>query len=120
MALAKQAIDVNATSATNLALQAYCQARLGESVSALSLIGRAAELAPGDNEVLFERAVVLILAKRPCESLASLKTAIEKGYSVSLAARDDDLRALGGHPEYERLLGVTRTTKGQWATVSCS
>ena len=116
--LTRQALATNPTNADSLALQAYCQARRGEAKAAIALMARAAALSPADNEVLFEQAVVFALAQQPCDALAALAAAIQKGYSVALAARDDDLRALAGHPEYVKLTGVSGP-KGRWAGVSC-
>ncbi len=84
----------------------------------MDYIARAFAVAPEDNEVLFERAVVFTLVDCPCDALASLARAIDTGYSVALAARDDDLGALTGHPDYARLTGVDGP-KGRWADVRC-
>ena len=70
--LTQQALAVNPTSAGSLSLQAYCQARRGDPKAAVALMARAAALAPADNQVLFEQAVVFALAQRPCDALASL------------------------------------------------
>jgi tetratricopeptide (TPR) repeat protein len=117
-ALARQELEVSPDDPELLALEAYCLARLGRVEEALATSGRAAALAPSNHSVLFERAVIFVLAEQPCPALEWLGRAVARGYSVALAAKDADLHPLAGHPRFEALVGASGV-RGAWAATRC-
>ena len=64
-------------------------------------------LSPHAADVIYRHAVVLALAGRVGESLAALQSAVDQGYSRTMAKDDDDLAILRGRPQFAKLIGET-------------
>ena len=101
-------LEVNPTDAGLLALEAFCEAKLGNGARASALIDRAVSLAPTSGEVLYKRALVAAMANRTTQSLAALREALAHGASRKVAADDDDLRNLQRLPEFQTLVSPQR------------
>jgi tetratricopeptide (TPR) repeat protein len=108
--LGRLELNANPRSAETLAAVAVCEAKLGRFPDARAHAAAAVALAPEHSDVLYDRAVVQSLAGDLEEALASLATAIDRGYSPSQAREDEDLAPLRGSPRFEELVGVAPAT----------
>ncbi|HSR54252.1 MAG TPA: tetratricopeptide repeat protein [Acidobacteriota bacterium] len=99
-----ESLQVNAKDARQLGLLALLEAKLGQRQQALRHAEEAVSLAPGDNQVLYRRAVVSALCGKREAALRYLKDALDRGYSLSEAQLDDDLAVLKNSPAFQRLL----------------
>jgi Flp pilus assembly protein TadD len=90
---------------------AYYYAKNGDSTKALEFIRRARSIDANDNELMYKEAVINSMAGRQPEALASLRAALQKGYSVAQAKNDPELKALAANPELNKLIaGFDRKT----------
>ncbi len=101
---------VNPNDAAVLGLVGIVEAKLGRGLDARKHVDQALTLAPNDSEVYYRSAVIAALARQTDRAVADLKRAIAAGYSIKLAKRDLDLRALHDRPEYVALLTAQRPT----------
>jgi thioredoxin-like negative regulator of GroEL len=64
-----------------------------------------AELAPENAEVLYDLAVIRLAAGEQEAALEALSRAVDLSAKLRFQARgDDDLKALRGNPEFEKLI----------------
>jgi serine/threonine protein kinase/tetratricopeptide (TPR) repeat protein len=87
-----------------LALEALSFAKLGNHAKAEMKIAAALAVSRS-GDVLYQKAVILALNNDVQPALATLRLALEKGYSSVRAAEDDDLATLHGTAEYVRIIG---------------
>ena len=100
-----------AQDASTLGDLAYYYAKNGDSTKALEFIRRARSIDANDNELMYKEAVINAMAGRQPEALASLRAALQKGYSVAQAKNDPELKALAANPELNKLIaGFDRKT----------
>jgi eukaryotic-like serine/threonine-protein kinase len=106
--LDRQFLTVNPNDAVTLARVALRESKLGEREAAEADISKALTLNPADPEVLYHGAVVRALNGDPDRALAFLEQALQKGYSVAVAARDRDLAAIRDTPRFRELVPSAR------------
>jgi tetratricopeptide (TPR) repeat protein len=104
IAIVDQALDINPRDGASLSLRAVAEVRLGTTNAAVRDAERAVALSPKAADVLYRRAVVLALSGQPAASLSALRTALEQGYSPSLAAKDPDLEELRKRPDFAAIV----------------
>jgi serine/threonine protein kinase/Flp pilus assembly protein TadD len=104
--LAQDAVNVNPRDATALSGIALYRAKLGQSNEAQQTIEKALALAPDDETVLFDAAVVYELAGARARALKFLQGAVIGGYSSNEIAAEPELRKLREDPRYQA--AVTR------------
>jgi len=104
--LARDRLEFNPDDPWAAAQLAIYEAKLGNDDEASRLAALAAQLGPEIAGVRYRAAVALAQAGRIDEGLEALAAAIETGYSRTSAARDTDLDALRGRPEFKQLVEV--------------
>jgi serine/threonine protein kinase/tetratricopeptide (TPR) repeat protein len=111
IALAYKALRVNPQDASTLGYLASYYAKNGDSKKGLDFIRRARSIDAKDNELMYKEAVVNAIAEQQTEALASLRSALEKGYPVEQAKNDPELKTLATNPEMDKLIaGFERKT----------
>jgi serine/threonine-protein kinase len=106
LTLTERALEINPADARTTAVHALLEAKLGRVAAALQSAARAVEAAPRDPETHYRQGVVLTLAGRRREAIASLRRATDLGYSRALLAADDDLSSLARDAEFRKLAGI--------------
>ena len=94
VALSREKLTVNPRDAAALSMLAVCEAKLGRRGEARRHAAAAVALSPDDADTLYESALVHVLAGELEPALSALERALERGYSPSLARRDEDLAPL--------------------------
>jgi tetratricopeptide (TPR) repeat protein len=101
---ATAAVKVNPNDAVILASLAVYLAKTGRHDEAADTLGRAETLAAADVRVLSRAAAVHALAGRREAALRALTAAVDRGYSRSQVAEEDDFESLRTLPEFHALL----------------
>jgi len=94
ISLANDFLQVNPSDTEALSSSALYYAKLGDRPSSFSILDKALALAPEDNSVLFDAAVVCELAGQRGKALTYFKHAIANGYSVYSAQTEPELAKL--------------------------
>jgi tetratricopeptide (TPR) repeat protein len=81
-----------------------CEAKLGRRDEALIHAQEAVQMAPLNNDVLFKKAVVLVLCGRRTEALADIEEAIKQKKSTREIQTDEDLDSIKTMPEFQALV----------------
>jgi Flp pilus assembly protein TadD len=102
-------LRVNPKDAVALATRATCLALLGNVRDARADVARAALLAPGDQNVQYQRALVLTAAGDPDQALDAVTSAVRSGYSIALLRLDRDLATLRTSPRFQALIAPPRS-----------
>jgi eukaryotic-like serine/threonine-protein kinase len=111
IALAYKALRINSQDASTLGNLAFYYAKNGDSKNGLQFIHRARSIDANDNELMYKEAVIYAIAGQQTEALASLRTALQKGYSLEQAKNDPELKTLATNPELDKLFaGFERKT----------
>lgn len=97
-------LRVNPTDALTLASAAIYLEKAGREHEAQAKMAQALTAAPNNNQVLYRAAMLHALTGRKQEALASLKRAIENGYSRAAAAQDDEFASIQRTPEFSTLV----------------
>jgi len=105
IALAQQALEVDAHDAYALSVIAICEAMLGEKAQALGALDGALSQTSQDPEVRFRAAVVYIQLGNRSQALASLEKAVAAGYSRKTIRDSPNFDSLHTEPRFIRLLG---------------
>ena len=116
VALSREKLAVNPRDAASLSMLAVCEAKLGRRGEARRHAAAAVALAPDDADTLYESALVHVLAGELEPALSALERALERGYSRSLARRDEDLAPLkkaGRIPDAARRTLTPRSKGGR-------
>jgi tetratricopeptide (TPR) repeat protein len=100
----RRLLRVNARDASTVAYLALLEAKLGRHTEAVRHADEAVSLRPSDGDVLSFKASVLALAGRKPEAVDTLREALDNGYSVALARRDEDLAGLRDVPRFKELM----------------
>jgi serine/threonine protein kinase/tetratricopeptide (TPR) repeat protein len=103
--LAYKGIQVDPRNAEALGGLAIAYAKKGDAKQALDGIARARAIDTKSNGLMYEEATVYALAGKTAEALASLREALENGYSLEVAKSDPELKSLRGMPEFGKLAG---------------
>jgi len=104
IALAFQELRVNPQSTTALEDLALYYAKKGEPDRGMEFIKRARDIDKKDVELIYTEAMVEILAKKPADSLRTLREALSKGYPVKQVVDDPELAELKQNPEFRALI----------------
>lgn len=104
IALAYKDLEVNPRSAETLGDLALYYAKKGDSPHAVAFIRRARAIEPNRVALLYDAAVVQVLAGDIDEAMKSLRQAFQKGYPTQNAQDDPELKELSSRPEFERLV----------------
>jgi serine/threonine protein kinase/tetratricopeptide (TPR) repeat protein len=102
--LAFQQLQVNPKSAGVTGDLALYYMKKGDAAHALQYIRQARSLDPSDLQQVYSEAQIYALGDKPKEALATLKEALEKGYSPDEALNDPELAKLKDLPEFMKLL----------------
>jgi serine/threonine-protein kinase len=102
--LARGHLRVNPNDADALAYLAGYEAALGEASSAKHDIARAMELAPTDNDVLFDAAIVYNMLAMQDRALDCLERVVSAGYSRESLLDSPDLDNLHGNSRFKQLV----------------
>jgi tetratricopeptide (TPR) repeat protein len=104
IALALQGLRVNPQDATTLKYLAFYYAKNGDARKGLGFIQRARSIDPNSNELMYTEAVVNAIAGQQAEALSSLRSALQKGYSVEQAKADPEFKVLANNPEFDKVI----------------
>jgi len=104
IALALKALRVNPQDAGTLGDLAFYYAKSGDSKKGLDFIHRARGIDSKDNQLMYKEAVIEATAAQSSDALASLRLALQSGYSVELAKNDPELKVLATNPELNKLI----------------
>ncbi|MGO9275588.1 MAG: protein kinase domain-containing protein [Terriglobia bacterium] len=102
--LANAALAVNPRDAETMGTLALYYAKTGDARQAQALAEHARSLAPDDVNVIYDEAVVYVLAGHTPNALQTLREAFQKGLTPDYAKGDPQLDSLKSNPEFERLL----------------
>ena len=97
-------LKVNSKNPLNMVYLAVVSQKAGRADTAKRLVSDALAIAPDNPEVLYRAATVCALAGDQDSALRHLERAITGGFSRTLAANDDDLRALRSDGRFQTLL----------------
>jgi serine/threonine-protein kinase len=103
ISLAYKSIEVDPRNADALGNLAISYAKKGDIAQGLDRIARARAIDMKSNWLMYEEATVYTLAGKTPEALASLKQALENGYSLEEAKADPELKGLRATPEFAQL-----------------
>jgi eukaryotic-like serine/threonine-protein kinase len=106
--IAEELLAVNPHDGGLLALQAVCEANIGQHETAERRARAAREIAPADPYVQYRAAVAYAIAGRADEALDALEQALAHGFDPALARQDDDLQMLMIYPRFAELVGGRR------------
>jgi hypothetical protein len=90
-----------------MATLALCEAKLGDFNAALRDVEAASLIAGAGPDVLYKKAVVLVLSGREQNGLRALGHALRAGYSVKFMELDDDIASLRATEGYQTLVAST-------------
>jgi tetratricopeptide (TPR) repeat protein len=107
IALAQQALEVNARDAYALSAVAICEAMLGEKTHALAALNRALAQTAADPELRFRAAIVYCQLGNRSLALASLEKAVGAGYERRVIRDSPNFSSLQTDPRFIRLLKST-------------
>jgi serine/threonine-protein kinase len=112
ISLAYKLIQVDPRDAEALGNLAISYAKQGKTKEALDPIARARQIDAKNNGLMYDEATVDAIAGKTDEALASLKLALENGYSLEEAKIDPELKQLRATPGFAKLLlDISRTSK---------
>ncbi len=100
----RRLLGVNAQDAPTMVYLGLLEAKLGRHAEAIRHADEAVSLRPSDGNVLAIRASVLALGGQRSEAVEALREALDQGYSVALARRDEDLAVLEDLAAFKELL----------------
>ncbi|MGB6945665.1 MAG: protein kinase [Bryobacteraceae bacterium] len=104
IALALKALRVNPQDASTLGDLAFYYAKSGDPKKGIEFIRRARNIDAKDNELMRKEAVINAAAGQASDAVASLRVALENGYSVQVAKNDPELKVLSTNPELDKLV----------------
>jgi len=104
ISLANKELEVNPKDATTLASLGLYHAKKGDLALAEHCLHRARSIDASDPQLIYDEAVVLVLANRPEPALASLRSAFEKGASPEQARLDPEFQSLRTNPAFQKLV----------------
>lgn len=102
--LAYQQLQVNPQDAAIMGYLAICYAKRGDTSKALDFIHRARGIDKADNQLMYDEAVIDVLAGKPEDALNPLASALDNGYSLEEAKIDPDLKPLRSIAGFSELI----------------
>ncbi|MDP1570414.1 MAG: tetratricopeptide repeat protein [Vicinamibacterales bacterium] len=106
--LVRDELAINPTDPDRLSSLAVYHQKAGEPEEAMAALRRAEAQAPDDVNVLFRAGVVHALAGRPDAALTALLSAVDRGFSRTRIAEDDDLATLRPLPAFAAVIDEAR------------
>ncbi len=94
IAQAYRQLQVNPHDATIMGYLAICYAKRGDAENARTFIEHARQIDKADNQLMYDEAVIDVLAGNKEQALQPLRGAVENGYSMEEAKIDPDLKPL--------------------------
>jgi eukaryotic-like serine/threonine-protein kinase len=104
MALAYKQLQVNPRDANTMGHMALYYAKKGDAAQAKAFIKRARSIDPSDVYSLYISAVVDTIANDRKPAIASLRTALQKGFSVGDIESEPEFAPLRLAPEYQAMI----------------
>ncbi len=104
IALAQKALKVNPVDADTLGYLGLYYAKSGDPKLGIEYIRRARGVERQGNELPYRQAVVQTILGQQTEAIASLREALQKGYSAVMVKNDPEFKPLEANPEYAKLL----------------
>ena len=104
LAVTDRMLAVNAHSAQTLQTRGILLAKLGRAEEAVAALDEAVRLAPNDADVLYERAVVLLITGGRGAALTALERAITAGYPAAEVRRDDEWTRVADDDKFRALM----------------
>jgi serine/threonine protein kinase/tetratricopeptide (TPR) repeat protein len=104
ISLAYKQLQVNPRDANTLGHVALYYAKKGDSARAKEFIKRARGIDPSDVYSFYISAVVDTIANDPKQAIASLRTALQKGFTVSDIEAEPEFAPLRPAPEYQAMI----------------
>jgi len=104
ISLAIANLGVNPKDANVLGDLALYYAKTGQASLADHYIRQARLIDATNPDLIYEEAVVYVLAKQPAQAMNSLRSAFEKGFSPGRAKLDLELSPIQGKPEFQKLV----------------
>jgi eukaryotic-like serine/threonine-protein kinase len=108
ISLAYKNLDTNPNDTDALRYLATAYAKKGDDADAQAKIQQALKIKPNDPDLLDLEAQIHVIAGRNLEALASLKRALQNGYSWKEIQSDPEFQPLRQKPEFQQLEQVTR------------
>jgi tetratricopeptide (TPR) repeat protein len=102
--LANKDLDVNPRDITVLGCLAVYHAKKGDISLAQYYMHRARAIDSSSPELLYNEAIILVLAKRPDSALASLRNAFARGISPQQALLEPEFNELQNSPAFQKLV----------------
>jgi Flp pilus assembly protein TadD len=104
ISLAIANLGVNPKDADVLGDLALYYAKTGQASLADYYIRQARLIDPTNPDLIYDEAVVCVVANQPAQAMNSLRLAFEKGFSPRQAKLDPELSPLQGKPEFQKLV----------------
>jgi serine/threonine protein kinase/tetratricopeptide (TPR) repeat protein len=102
--LALKAYQVNMRDAITLGELALYYAKNGDLNRAQNFIARAREIDANNNVLIYNDAVIQVLAGKPADALSRLREALQKGYPVEMVKSEPEFAAVRPTPEFAKLM----------------
>jgi len=104
--LAYQNLDTNPNDTDALGYLASASAKKGDDATAQSKIQQALKIKPADPGLLDLEAQIQAIGGHVPEALASLRRALENGYSWKEVQSDPEFKSLRGNPQFQELQSI--------------
>ena len=112
IALAREQLRLNPSDATAHSSLATVLAKTRRFAEAASEMERALNLNPNDPNILYEAAVVALLAERKQEALGWLSKAIERGYCRDIIGRQPEFEGFSHDPAFQAIIAAPPRAAG--------
>jgi serine/threonine protein kinase/tetratricopeptide (TPR) repeat protein/TolB-like protein len=101
---ALKAYQVNTRDAITLGELALYYAKNGDLNRSQNFIAKAREIDASNNVLIFNDAVIQVLAGKPADALTRLREALQKGFPVEMVKSEPELATLRSTPEFAKLM----------------
>jgi Flp pilus assembly protein TadD len=102
--LALKAYQVNTRDAITLGALALYYAKNGDLNRAQNFVAKAREIDASNNVLIYNDAVIQVLAGKPADALKRLREALQKGFPVEMVRSEPELAAVRSTPEFAKLM----------------
>ncbi len=102
--LALKAYQVNTRDAITLGALALYYAKNGDLNRAENFIAKAREIDASNSVLIYNDAVIQVLAGKPADALKRLREALQKGYPVDMVRSEPELAAVRSTSEFAKLM----------------
>ena len=104
IALAYKSFQVNPRDAATLGNLGLYYAKRGDATKALDFIRRARAIDRADSALTYKEALVRAMAGQAPEAIATLREALQNGYSLEEAKSEPELKTLRERPEFGQMM----------------